>query len=248
MGYKTFTAEALLAADVNNYFMRQVVIRVANNTARNAIPSPVEGMVCYVESTNRFEWYTGSAWIPLLPTGNLYGWADTTARNAQTGMSVGEYGLQLDTHILYRYTGSAWKAWESEWESYVPTLGGLAVGTGGSINTAEWRYFGGRIQVRGRAKLGSSGASVSGTITLSLPVNCAALNHSWQNYKGMATLYDDSGGTNYIAFIAANVASVSTVALLSPGTNGLRLAHGATTPFTWAVSDMVTYDFEYDPA
>lgn len=37
-------------------------------------------------------------------------WADTAARNAQTGMIAGDFGYQTDTGITYRYNGSAWVA------------------------------------------------------------------------------------------------------------------------------------------
>jgi hypothetical protein len=38
-----------------------------------------------------------------------YRWADTAARNAQTGMSIDDHGYQIDTGATYRYNGSAWK-------------------------------------------------------------------------------------------------------------------------------------------
>ena len=40
--------------------------------------------------------------------GISYVWANKTARLAQTGMSVAEQGVQQDTSIVYKYTGSAW--------------------------------------------------------------------------------------------------------------------------------------------
>lgn len=37
-----------------------------------------------------------------------YKWADQAARNAQTGMTEGDIGDQLDTDRIYRYSGTAW--------------------------------------------------------------------------------------------------------------------------------------------
>jgi hypothetical protein len=180
----------------------------------------------------------------------MYIWADATARGAATGPSTGDLGLQVDTLVTYRHNGSAWKEWASDWSAtYAPTLTNFTIGTGGSVaNVAQYRYSNGRVQMRGYAKLGTSGASVSGGIIIALPVNRAALNHNWQGFKGVAEMYDDSTGTNYLAFVAANNTAVNTVMLLSPGTNGLRTGSGASTPFTWAAADAVSYDFEYDPA
>lgn len=175
--------------------------------------------------------------------------ADSAALNAIAGMRLGDKALQVDTAVVYRYNGSAWKAWESDWTAYTPTLTGFTVGTGGSAaNVAAYRYVAGRILIRGYAKLGSSGASVSGTISVSIPVNRTALNHAYQAYKGIATMFDDSATTNYLAFPAANNASVSAVSLFNSGTNGLRVGSTNIVPFTWAAADAISYDFEYDPA
>lgn len=68
MSFKTFAVgEKLLAADVNDYLMKQAVMYFASASARNsAITSPVEGMVSYLEDTNVYTFYNGTAWIDLL--------------------------------------------------------------------------------------------------------------------------------------------------------------------------------------
>src|SRR5690606_13604502 len=65
MGYKEFGAELLLAADVNEYLMRQTVIRVADATERNAIPNPEPGMIVYRADAARHETWNGTAWATL---------------------------------------------------------------------------------------------------------------------------------------------------------------------------------------
>ncbi len=69
MGFKTFGAETLLAADVNNYLMRQVVPFVANATEQNAIPAPVIGMKCHRTDTNIVMRYDGTTWKVWEATG-----------------------------------------------------------------------------------------------------------------------------------------------------------------------------------
>lgn len=63
-GKKTFVdGNTLTAADVNGYLMDQSVMRFASASARDtAIPSPTEGMVCYLDDLNYLMVYTGSAW------------------------------------------------------------------------------------------------------------------------------------------------------------------------------------------
>lgn len=67
MPRKTFTAgDVLTANDVNNFLMNQSVMTFAGTAARgSAIGTAVEGMVSYLEDTNAFQFWTGSAWAPL---------------------------------------------------------------------------------------------------------------------------------------------------------------------------------------
>jgi hypothetical protein len=68
MPRKVFTAgEVLAAADVNEFLMDQTVMSFAGTAARgSAIGTAVEGMVSYLEDTNRFEFWNGTAYFPLV--------------------------------------------------------------------------------------------------------------------------------------------------------------------------------------
>ena len=68
MSFKTFAAgEKLTSSDVNSYLMQQTVMYFASTTARgSAITSPVEGMVAYLEDSNTYTFWNGSAWNDLL--------------------------------------------------------------------------------------------------------------------------------------------------------------------------------------
>lgn len=74
MAYKVFTnGSPLPASDLNTYLMNQSVMVFANSTARSAaIPTPTEGMVTYLEDTNKVEVYTGSplAWTDINDNSN----------------------------------------------------------------------------------------------------------------------------------------------------------------------------------
>ena len=73
-GKKTFVAgEVLTASDVNSYLMDQAVMRFATASARSAaLPTPSEGMVAYLDSTNAIEVYNGASWISTNPAGLPY--------------------------------------------------------------------------------------------------------------------------------------------------------------------------------
>jgi hypothetical protein len=69
MPRKVFTAgDVLTANDVNSFLMNQSVMTFAGTAARgSAIGTAVEGMVTYLEDTNTFQFWTGSAWSALTP-------------------------------------------------------------------------------------------------------------------------------------------------------------------------------------
>lgn len=58
----------LPASDINTYLMDQSVMTFASSTARtSAIATPTEGMLTWLEDSNKFSYYTGSAWADLVP-------------------------------------------------------------------------------------------------------------------------------------------------------------------------------------
>ena len=65
------SGDVLNAADVNSILANQVVMVFANSTARDAgfggsgEPTLAEGMFCYLNDTNEFQVYTGSAWVTI---------------------------------------------------------------------------------------------------------------------------------------------------------------------------------------
>jgi hypothetical protein len=64
MPYKIWVpGEEVLAADFNAYVQQQVIATFPTAAARNAaITSPVEGMVTWINDTNRLEVFNGVAW------------------------------------------------------------------------------------------------------------------------------------------------------------------------------------------
>ena len=71
-GVRVFQAgEVLTATLVNTYLQDQVVARFLDDDARDAAfigsgaPTLEEGRVCYLDSTNELQYYSGSAWVPI---------------------------------------------------------------------------------------------------------------------------------------------------------------------------------------
>jgi hypothetical protein len=89
MPRKVFTAgEVLAAADVNTFLMNQSVMTFAGTAARgSAIGTAVEGMLTYLEDTNTFQYWSGSAWaaIPAATPTNATVTSSYTATAANAG-------------------------------------------------------------------------------------------------------------------------------------------------------------------
>jgi hypothetical protein len=68
--------------------MRQSVMVFSNSTARaSAITSPNEGMLSWLEDVNRFQYYSGSAWVDLGDEPS--GWSDKSANYSVVAADLG---------------------------------------------------------------------------------------------------------------------------------------------------------------
>jgi hypothetical protein len=67
VAYKVFTnGSTLNASEINDNLMNQSVMVFSNATARSAaLTAPVEGMLTWLQDTNKYENYNGSAWVGL---------------------------------------------------------------------------------------------------------------------------------------------------------------------------------------
>lgn len=98
MAYKVFSNGSVLqASDLNDYLMNQSVMVFATSTARaTAITSPVEGMLTWLQDSNRYQFYSGTAWVDL--TDEASGWSDKSANYSVVAADLG---------TTIRSTGSA---------------------------------------------------------------------------------------------------------------------------------------------
>jgi len=102
-GFKVFgVGEVLTAADVNDYFMEQVVAIFADSTARDAqITSPIEGQFAYLSDSNTLFYYSGSAWASYIGDGDITGVTITTAgTSGLAGGSTATSGAFASTLVI----------------------------------------------------------------------------------------------------------------------------------------------------
>jgi hypothetical protein len=103
-GRKTFVAgEILTASDVNSFLMDQSVMVFDDSSARgSAIPSPSEGMVTYLKSTDAVEKFTGASFVPIGGLVKTYSATktDTFSASVTAGNNVAVTGLSLSDVAL----------------------------------------------------------------------------------------------------------------------------------------------------
>lgn len=118
--------------------------------------------------------------------------------------------------------------------SYTPTLTGITVGDGTlSAYTAQTGPYWFGIWVK--FTLGTTSA-ITGNIGISLPV---APSSFAANAQPHVEFRDYDTGNTYTGACYITPGS-ATVYLRSLGTNGLHQVCGASSPFTWAASDVIT--------
>jgi hypothetical protein len=75
VAYKVFTNGSVLnASEINENLMNQSVMVFSNSTVRaSALTSPLEGMLTWLEDTNVYQYWNGSAWTNLIGSTDLPG-------------------------------------------------------------------------------------------------------------------------------------------------------------------------------
>jgi hypothetical protein len=127
--------------------------------------------------------------------------------------------------------------------SYTPTLAGFTPGNG--VATGAYLQVQKLVIFRASFTFGTTSAAAAALPTLTLPVTSTAL-FGQATMPGSAVFRDDSAAAIYTAFVRH--ATTTTVALAVVGTNGLNSAPSTTSPFTWAVNDVITVHGVYEAA
>lgn len=199
-----------------------------------------------VTATNSGTTITQTAPFTTVDGGTLV-FRTTTDMNLYTPLKTGDLALCLANNVVYRWSGSAWKEWESDWITWTTAPTNLAVGTGGSASSSQrYRWINGRALFKCKYVLGSSGASVSDSPVINLPFSLAPLTTRFAALDGSGSIYDLSTTTAYFVRARINVTTADQV-VISQFT-GSYVAISSSSPMTWASGDELGVEFWGDPA
>ena len=164
------------------------------------------------------------------------GWTtpDDTDLVKDGALAIRDLGQEIDTSV-----GTGLLAWTA----YTPTFSNLTLGNG----TISFAYakLGKIVEVRGVITFGST-TSVTGGIQFSTPIT--AVSSTGQPIVGHAR-YNDTGTANYFGNVLLNTTGqFATVCINAAGTYGSFAVVNATTPHTWANTDILSFQSTYQAA
>ncbi|MCR4307786.1 MAG: hypothetical protein NUV80_04435 [Candidatus Berkelbacteria bacterium] len=138
------------------------------------------------------------------------------------------------------------------WTAWTPTFVNWTIGTGGSAGTtAFYQKIGRVVNYYLISTLGSSGASVGGDVTFTLPVAAKASLTSGTGVLPIGRArFEDNAITNYAGEVYINSAG-TTGTLYVHNSNGSYVSSQAlssTIPFSWAAGDVIFASGTYEAA
>ena len=224
-GKKTFVpGDVLTAAQVNDYLMDQSVMRFSGSAARAAsITAPTEGMVTYLDNTNRLYIYDGAAWqeigMEADDVRNLISASGQiivgTAAGSVTSIPLGNNGEVLHVDVTAS-AGVAWKVVEAGGAatyfqvaaSGVTSLpsalpGGfyrISTSTTSSWSDTQWRFVDTDGNLYGVTITGGAGF-------VTIPVTVASLNLTTASAAPFTVLVEEISGVTATLLDAPTVTS-----------------------------------------
>jgi hypothetical protein len=126
----------LPASDINTYLMDQTVMTFASTTARtSAIATPTEGMLTWLEDSNKFSYYTGSAWLDISALPQTI--SDKTANYSVVAADAGNLIRSTSTAITITIDNVLTAGQRIDFAQYGTGQITFAAGSGVTLNSAD---------------------------------------------------------------------------------------------------------------
>ncbi|PCJ79409.1 MAG: hypothetical protein COA57_15700 [Flavobacteriales bacterium] len=182
---------------------------------RDAIASPANGLIIYNIDCNNFNYYNGSAWIPI----NSVGGSAPATPGAITGNTIVCVNATGEAYSISIVSGATAYTW------IVPAGATVATGQGTTAITVDYGSTAGNVCVTASNNCGTSAASCTAitintapaapTATVATGITSTAFDANWTASGGATTYYlDVATDAGFTAFISGynnnNVGNVTT--------------------------------------
>jgi hypothetical protein len=215
-GRRTFVAgEVLTASNINGFLMNQVVAVFDDAAARDAaIPSPQQGNLVYLKSTDQVQRYTGTAWSPI--TGGF------TARSVITATDSSWPVPSLASPIVKVTAVGGGGGGGGIFSNTNPGAGGTTTFNAGGAGTVT--AAGGVVgsQARGGAGSTNGATGTSGLTAGNQGIGGVSYNQDTLNYSAGTT---GGGGKITIAYLDLSGVSTVNVTIGAGGTGGASVGN-----------------------
>jgi hypothetical protein len=135
---------------------------------------------------------------------------------------------------LYLYTGSEWRPYLTEWNTYTPAWSNLTLGS--ATQVARYRYIGGDMRIRGYTTLAADSSGTGSAITQTIP-NSETSDTVGASGSGA---FNDSG-TGIYPLVVDIAAGATTLNFFHAGSSGAGVLTSAS-PATIANGDIIRWD------
>ena len=196
MAYKVFTNGSVLnASEINDNLMNQSVMVFSNSAARTAaITTPLEGMLTWLEDSNKYQNYNGSAWVDL-GAGKILQVLSTTKTDTFTTTSTSFTDV----------TGLSVTITPSSASSKIYITGSIKIASNGTATNAVFmRLLRNSTAIALGDAAGSRIPSYTGTGTSAASMDAAALDFLDSPATTSAVTYKIQLQTNVAGTVALN--------------------------------------------
>jgi hypothetical protein len=169
--------------------------------------------------------------------------ASAVSYAGSSGLSATDVEAALDELDTEKASAASFPA--GAWTAYTPTIAGTGWAIGDGISTGEYVLLGKTVHFRARIIWGATSTfGAADALSLSLPLATKG-GTGGREFTGRAT--DTSAAKQYLLQgLSTGGASTTLMRSLGPGGLGEFVAMTATTPFTWAASDVVNVFGTYE--
>jgi hypothetical protein len=167
----------------------------------------------------------------------------------------GQYVGQRSTAggVDFRWNGTIWKPWDSDWVNYSPQIGGLS----GALNAdpgwgfsrqPKWRYVAGRVACRGVVRMANSQVIGNPGVYVQMPTAIDLQSEPVGNF--FAKDASSTSNLQLAAFWNGTFLAFAYWAATGTGPNSGIAQQNlfGNTPVTWTDGDLWSWDLTYDPA